>query len=154
MTNEADFMRALSARLRDLREDAGLRQDDISRKAKGLGLAWGRSSVAALEAGARNLSAFEWLLLPSIYGCTPDDLLNGASIQGAATDAGPDETDRKVALRLGVSAKQVQAQAVALWGRSLAAERDARAGVGGDRSSQAARGHVTRALIAELSATA
>ena len=59
MTNEADFMRALSARLRNLREDAGLRQDDISRKAKSLGLAWGRSSVAALEAGLGGVRAWD-----------------------------------------------------------------------------------------------
>lgn len=56
----------LGRRLREAREEAGLRQEDIAQAATRFGFKWGRSSVAALEAGARKLSAEELLMLPRI----------------------------------------------------------------------------------------
>ncbi|MET9583624.1 helix-turn-helix transcriptional regulator [Streptomyces sp. NPDC006539] len=53
-------------RLRELREEAGLRQADIAQAAVELGFKWGRSSVAALESGARKLSVEEMIALPLI----------------------------------------------------------------------------------------
>lgn len=147
---EPEFAAFLGMRLRSLRESAGKRQDDIAHTAKSVGLSWGRSSVASLEAGTRNLSAFEWILLPEIYGCPAGALMEAITIRPAPTVAAADETDRKVAARLGLTAEQVASRSRALWGRGLAAERDARAGEGSARSSQATRGHVTRKLISEL----
>lgn len=155
MTGEAAFAASLGAGLRNLRTRAGLRQDDIARRARGVGLTWGRSSVAALESGVRGTSAFEWLLLPHIYGCSLDDLLSHVELPVSQPEGAPDETERKVAARLGITAEEVAALALKLWGRTLAAERDARAGVEGSaRSVQAARGHVTRALSGELAEVA
>ncbi|MET8404512.1 helix-turn-helix transcriptional regulator [Streptomyces sp900116325] len=153
MTGEAAFAASLGAGLRSLRTKLGLRQDDVARRARSAGVTWARSSVAALESGARNLSAFEWLLLPRIYGCTPDDLLRLVDLQAIRSDAAPDETDRKVAARLDMPPEEVASLAIELWGRSVGEERDARAGVSGSaRSVQAVRGHVTRTLVAELAA--
>ncbi|MDX3235690.1 helix-turn-helix domain-containing protein [Streptomyces sp. ME03-5709C] len=53
-------------RLKMFRESKGLRQADISQAAAAAGLLWSRSSVAALEAGTRNLSVEELLLLPFV----------------------------------------------------------------------------------------
>ena len=57
-------------RLKGFREERGLRQADVAAAAAKWGLAWARSSIAALEAGSRNLSLEEVLLLPVII----DDL--------------------------------------------------------------------------------
>ncbi|MGW0372429.1 helix-turn-helix domain-containing protein [Streptomyces coeruleorubidus] len=69
MTNDGKA-RPLSAiigeRLRLFREDRGLRQADIAAAAAASGLKWSRSSIAALEAGTRNLSIEELLLLPYV----------------------------------------------------------------------------------------
>lgn len=68
MTDEQP--RALSvivgARLRAAREAAGRRQADIAAAANDFGLEWGRSSVAALEAGNRKLSTEELVMLRHI----------------------------------------------------------------------------------------
>lgn len=70
---------------------------------------------------------------------------------GEAAADGLDDATAKAARRLGVPALRVAVAARRLWGRSLAAERDARVGpVGNARTRQARRGHVTRALLAEL----
>ncbi|WP_328620688.1 helix-turn-helix domain-containing protein [Streptomyces sp. NBC_00354] len=53
-------------RLRLLRAEKDLRQDDVAEAAKHFGLTWGRSSVAALEGGNRDLKFEELALLPSI----------------------------------------------------------------------------------------
>lgn len=69
--------------------------------------------------------------------------------------ANPDEAETKAAKRLDTTPEYVAYSARELWGRGLAAERDARLAERGDaptssRAIQAARGHVTRALLAEL----
>lgn len=53
-------------RMRQFREERGLRQADIAAAASAAGLLWSRSSVAALESGSRNLSVEELLLLPYV----------------------------------------------------------------------------------------
>lgn len=67
MTNNGK-PRQLSAiigeRLRQFREESGLRQSDVAAAAARAGLSWGRSSVAAIEAGSRNLSMAEFFMLP------------------------------------------------------------------------------------------
>ncbi|MEU6344450.1 hypothetical protein ABZ883_26280 [Streptomyces sp. NPDC046977] len=54
----------IGERMKQFREDRGLRQSDIAAAAAECGLSWGRSSVAALEAGTRNLSIGELFMLP------------------------------------------------------------------------------------------
>jgi transcriptional regulator with XRE-family HTH domain len=53
--------------LRKFRESRGLRQEDIADMARKFGFTWGRSSVASLEAGNRDLSLEELLLLPTLF---------------------------------------------------------------------------------------
>ncbi|MFJ9394618.1 helix-turn-helix domain-containing protein [Streptomyces californicus] len=64
---QARTMSALvGEQIRRFREARDIRQEDIANGAREYGFSWGRSSVAALEAGNRDLSAAELLLLPSI----------------------------------------------------------------------------------------
>jgi transcriptional regulator with XRE-family HTH domain len=73
----------------------------------------------------------------------------------SAYAAVPDEAETKAAKRLNTTPAYVAYTAREMWGRGLAEERDARLAERGDvpdtpRALQAARGHVTRTLIAEL----
>lgn len=54
----------IGERMKQFRAEKGLRQSDISAAAAQCGLSWGRSSVAAIEAGTRNLSLREFFMLP------------------------------------------------------------------------------------------
>lgn len=85
-------------------------------------------------------------------------LLKGGSAERPATTTAvaayvPSEEARKIAGRLGVPAIEIDRYAERTYGRSLPAERDRRAGdvsAMPKRSAQARRGHVMRALIAEV----
>jgi len=64
-----------------------------------------------------------------------------------------DDAEKQAGRRLGVPARRIRTASVALWGRTLSAERDARVtGDGSARSKQALRGHVTRQLMESLAA--
>jgi len=52
--------------LKTFREQRQLRQSDLATAAEKAGLSWSRSSIAALEAGTRNLSIEELILLPLV----------------------------------------------------------------------------------------
>ena len=59
----------IAFRLRQYRDEtgmAGLTQDHVARAAQRLGFDWSRSSVAAIEAGEREVTAAELLALPYI----------------------------------------------------------------------------------------
>lgn len=70
-----------------------------------------------------------------------------ASEQEAVRVEAGGEAERKAARRLGLPPELVAAAARALWGRSLSAERDERAGAG---ATPQRRGRMTRDLLAEL----
>lgn len=53
-------------RLKALREEAGLRQDDIGAAARAIGLSWTQATVQAIEAGKRKVALGEFLLLPTV----------------------------------------------------------------------------------------
>jgi len=57
---------AVGTRMRELRDERTLRQDDVAVAARGLGFRWTRAAVARLEAGQRRLSAAEFLFLPEM----------------------------------------------------------------------------------------
>ncbi|MGW7424391.1 helix-turn-helix domain-containing protein [Streptomyces sp. NPDC054813] len=65
--NPQQLSAVIGRRLREFRESRGLRQEDIAEVARAHGFTWGRSSVAALEAGNRELSFGEILLLPTLF---------------------------------------------------------------------------------------
>jgi transcriptional regulator with XRE-family HTH domain len=67
---------AIGERMRQLREERGLRQEDVAQAARQLGYRWTRVAVAQLESGQRRLSAAEFLSLP--------DMLNFATQTQAA----------------------------------------------------------------------
>lgn len=86
------------------------------------------------------------------YGMGATTLADSAWWEDAATD----EAERKAARKLGVDPLEVVVASASRWGRSLTAERDRRvAGLVDEstapRTIQSVRGHVTRALLAELS---
>lgn len=73
----------MGRRLREFRVAQGMRQEDIADAARYYGFNWGRSSVAALEAGNRDLDFSEILLLPKIVrrlGGWDESLLSGQTI--------------------------------------------------------------------------
>lgn len=59
---------AIGQRLRELRLEHGLRQDQVATAARQVGLDWTQASVAAIERGDRELSLGEWFLLPTVIG--------------------------------------------------------------------------------------
>jgi len=64
---QASLPQAIGARLRALRTERGLRQDQVAGYARVWGLDWTQSTVAAIEAGDRPLSLEEFLALPLVY---------------------------------------------------------------------------------------
>lgn len=69
MTNDGrgrPLAKIVGQRLRTFREQKQLRQEDVANAARSVGLPWGRSSVASLERGNREISVEELLLLPLI----------------------------------------------------------------------------------------
>lgn len=71
-----------------------------------------------------------------------------------ALDVGTDDATVNAASKLGVPVEGVALTAFKLWGHGLARERDSRLAAvdAAARTIQARRGHITRALIAELAA--
>lgn len=68
MSNEQPSLsQAIGARLRALRTEHGLRQEQVAAYARVWGLDWTRSTVAAIEAGDRALSLEEFFALPLVY---------------------------------------------------------------------------------------
>jgi transcriptional regulator with XRE-family HTH domain len=99
-TNQATpLAEHIGARLRQLREQLGARQEDVAREARRYGLTWSRATVATIELGRRQLSVGEFLLLPLVlntlrldskHWLTPADLLPASGsapvhIAGGAT---------------------------------------------------------------------
>lgn len=65
-TNAKSPSAVVGARLREMRTQAGLRQDDVAAAARHFGLRWTRATVAAVETGGRELTVSELLLLPRV----------------------------------------------------------------------------------------
>jgi transcriptional regulator with XRE-family HTH domain len=74
-SNPIPLQVALGARLKQLREAKGWRQEDLARGARGYGYGWSRATVAQVERGARNLTLEEWYLLPLVMQVEMRDLL-------------------------------------------------------------------------------
>jgi transcriptional regulator with XRE-family HTH domain len=70
-----DLSKGLARRLHAVREKQRLTQDDVADRARGLGLEWGRDTVAKIETGHRELKLVEFLLLPLILSTTLADLV-------------------------------------------------------------------------------
>jgi transcriptional regulator with XRE-family HTH domain len=68
-------VKGLARRLRAVRVQKRLTQDDVADRARGLGLAWGRDTVAKIETGDRQLKLVEFLLLSVILERQLADLL-------------------------------------------------------------------------------
>ncbi len=65
----------LARRLRAIRKQQGLTQDDVAERARQQGLGWTRATVGKIEAGGRELGLAEFLLLPLILSTTIADLV-------------------------------------------------------------------------------
>jgi transcriptional regulator with XRE-family HTH domain len=122
---------------------------------EGGGPIWGGFKLPRVAAGPRAPSVERWRVIerlwPDVHGGGRLDLQRLHQVERAAAG----EAEQNAARTFGVEALEVAAAAHRLWGRSLTAEREARveAESGGDipaSAVRARRGHVTRALLAEL----
>lgn len=69
MENEEQTIReVVGENVRRIREEAGARQDDVAAAARGEGLRWTRSKIAALERGEKALDLAEAVLLAEAMG--------------------------------------------------------------------------------------
>jgi transcriptional regulator with XRE-family HTH domain len=66
-TKQASLHQAIGTRLRALRTERNLRQEQVAGYARVWGLDWTQSTVAAIEAGDRPLSLEEFFALPLVY---------------------------------------------------------------------------------------
>jgi transcriptional regulator with XRE-family HTH domain len=58
----------IGQRVRELRERAGVRQEDLADNARALELPWNRSRIAALERGEKSISVEDLVLLVALLG--------------------------------------------------------------------------------------
>jgi transcriptional regulator with XRE-family HTH domain len=78
----------IGARLRELREGAGLTQEEIAAQARVLGFAdWARGTVSMIEGGRRRVTLEEFLALPLILYYGGAGQLRLVDLVGAATPA-------------------------------------------------------------------
>jgi transcriptional regulator with XRE-family HTH domain len=68
MSNYLTVDQAIGQRLKELRLELGLRQDQVATAARKAGLDWTQATVAAIERGNRALSLGEWFLLSTVIG--------------------------------------------------------------------------------------
>lgn len=73
---------AIGDRLRELRSQMRLRQDDVASTARALGLRWSRVAVARLEAGVGQLEAAEFLMLPQVLMMASMRVRGHSGLQG------------------------------------------------------------------------
>ena len=64
MSRDETLQQAIGRRIRELRQDLGLRQDNVAQGARDVGLPWTQGTVAAIERGGRALALEEFFLLP------------------------------------------------------------------------------------------
>jgi transcriptional regulator with XRE-family HTH domain len=82
---------------------------------------------------------------------TATDSARKAAASSIAAAGVETEMERRLAAQHGLNVSELEEAAQVLWGRSLYEERERRIEASGDaRSDQALRGHVTRALVAEI----
>lgn len=67
MTPPQPVDQLIGRKLRDLRTELGITQEDVAREAGAHGLAWTRDTVASLERARRDLSLAELFLLPRLF---------------------------------------------------------------------------------------
>ena len=97
-------------KLREWREAAGLRQDDVARTAREFGHEWARDTVASIEGGRREVRLDELLSLPLIVDAFPSscsrEYSRVADFLGPAAPLleRPTDESREVATELAVSA--------------------------------------------------
>jgi DNA-binding XRE family transcriptional regulator len=77
----------IGRRLKELREAAGLRQDDVAGLARRVGWEWTAATVAAIETGRREVSLAEFLSLPYIGRMFPADRQQPRSLADFVGDA-------------------------------------------------------------------
>ena len=97
-------------KLREWREAAGLRQDDVARTAREFGHEWARDTVASIESGRREVRLDELLSLPLIVDAFPSscsrEYSRVADFLGPAAPLleRPTDESREVATELAVAA--------------------------------------------------
>jgi hypothetical protein len=75
---------AIAFHVRSLREHDRITQEELAAAAQRLGFGWGRSTIAAIEAGDRDLSAEELLALPYMLSEASAQKIPGIQAAGTA----------------------------------------------------------------------
>ncbi|MGB6164031.1 MAG: helix-turn-helix transcriptional regulator [Pseudonocardiaceae bacterium] len=72
MSNPRQLRQVLGRRVRELREQAAVRQEDLADKARALDLPWNRSRIAALERGEKPISVEDLVLIVALLSSALD----------------------------------------------------------------------------------
>ena len=85
------FQDVIRQNLKRLREDAGLRQDELAARARAAGLPWTQATVAGIETGRRQVSAAELVVVPGLLHVGGGELLKAGDdeqidMEGATVD--------------------------------------------------------------------
>jgi DNA-binding XRE family transcriptional regulator len=79
---------AIGQRLKELRGELGLRQDQVAKAARQAGLNWSQSTVAAIEGGNRSILLGEWFLLPHVLGMASGWMAHHSELADLLPDSG------------------------------------------------------------------
>ena len=141
----------LGARIKTLREASHHTRAELARRAAEHGIVWHHGAVRQIEEGTRLVNAYELAIIASLFGTSAAEVLDGLPTGGPTRLNQADEGSVRAAARLGLTVEELEEAARRLWGRPLYAEREARLSANDEkRTNQAHRGHVTRAMLAEL----
>jgi len=167
----------ITRNLTELRTEQGDTQSSLAEKMRAIGFTWSTNRVAQVETLRRPVSLIEVVGLAAAFGVPVSRLLKGdddvslpsgetvplamvrASLTGEchfeAREVSAVDTDdlRRMAAKMGLRPPAFDALARRVFGRSFRSEGDSRLGDTSGlskRSAQTKRGHVTRALLAEL----
>jgi transcriptional regulator with XRE-family HTH domain len=76
--NPTPWDRYLGERIRTLRTERGLTQEQLAEEVRRLwGLPWSRPTLTAIESGSREVAALEFLALSDVFLISPQELLEG-----------------------------------------------------------------------------
>ena len=76
--NPRPWDRYLGERIRTLRTERGLTQEQLAEEVRRLwGLPWSRPTLTAIESGSREVTALEFLALSDVFLISPQELLEG-----------------------------------------------------------------------------
>lgn len=148
----------LGDRLRRVRIQTGLSQDELARRLTTDDTPWASTKVGKIERGEQTITGVELLALAAVLTAGSVDALvaeitlePSASGRRTRRDAWSGRSDATIraARRLGISPADVDLLALDTFGRTFLAERERRVGSASDDPAEARR-QATRTMLQEL----